>query len=395
MNDMTDFPSCDIDLWADDVLANPYDAYRALRDLGPVVWLPQRRLFALPRFAEVRSALMNWQTFSSASGVGADDTANSQTPSSIIKSDPPVHDRHRQVMAGQLSLASLADDAVEIADSARRFTDAIMARGSFDAVADLARPYSLAVVGDLIGLPAEGRERLPHLAEQAFNIFGPANERLATAPQALGEMFAYAHRTAASGELCPGRRAATLVEMGEPDRIVTYTWPGIDTTVNAVASAVYLFATHPEQWQLVRNDPSLIPSAFAEVLRVHTPVHYFTRLTTTTVDVSDTTLPAGSRVLVMYGSANRDERHYPDPDRFDVTRNPIDQLAFGRGIHLCVGIHLARIEAHTLLGELARRVERFELVGEPEWLINNTLHGPSRLPVIAHPAQHAAPSPAK
>ena len=89
---------------------------------------------------------------------------------------------------------------------------------------------------------------------------------------------------------------------------------------------------------------------------------------------------------MMYGSANRDERHYPDPDRFDVTRNPIDQLAFGRGIHLCVGHNLAKLEGGAILAELAERVERFELVGEPEWMINNTLHGLARLPVRVIPA---------
>jgi cytochrome P450 len=121
-------------------------------------------------------------------------------------------------------------------------------------------------------------------------------------------------------------------------------------------------------------------------LRMHAPVHYFTRLTTEPVDIDGFEVPAGQRVLVMYGSANRDERHYPEPDRFDVTRNPVDQLAFGRGIHLCVGINLAKLEALSYLAALVRHVQRFDLVGEPQWLRNNTLHGLRALPVTVTPA---------
>ena len=380
------FPTSDVDLWDDATLADPYPSYRVLRDLGPAVWLERPELLALPRFDVVRSVLTSWQRFSSAAGVGVDEQANATLPESIIKSDPPEHDEHRRVLAGQLSVGSLAGDAGEIEGAADSLVASLVARGSFDAVADLARPYSLDVVGDLIGLPAEGREPLPHLAEHAFNVFGPANDLLATAPPALAQLFGHAFEVAQSGRLCPGRRAAELVETGHPEGIVAYTWPGIDTTVNALGSAVYLFAEHPDQWELLRSDPSLIPSAFAEVLRLHAPVHFFTRLTTEPVDIDGLEVPAGKRVLVMYGSANRDERHYADPDRFDVTRNPVDQLAFGRGIHLCVGINLAKLEAVAFLSALVRHVERFELAGQPEWLRNNTLHGLSALPVRVRPA---------
>ncbi len=381
-------PTSDVDLWSDDVLADPYSSYRALRDLGPVVWLQRHGLLAFTQYSAVRSALTNWQHFSSAAGVGVDDAANEAMPPSTIKSDPPAHDNYRKPLTSQLSVGSLADDVGTIERTAQQMVAAVIDRGRFDGVADLARPYSLKVVGDLIGLPDEGRDPLPHLAERAFNIFGPTNDRLAAAPSALGQLFGHARAVVAGGQLCPGGRAAQLAESGRPDDIVAYTWPGIDTTVNGLGAALYLFAKHPVQWERLRQDPSLIPSSFAEVLRMHAPVHYFTRRTTEQVQVDGVLVPADSKVLLMYGSANRDERKYPDPDRFDITRNPVDQLAFGRGIHLCVGINLARIEAHSLLAALRRSVGRFELDGEAEWLINNTLHGLARLPlsVIARPA---------
>lgn len=174
--------------------------------------------------------------------------------------------------------------------------------------------------------------------------------------------------------------------MGRPFILISYLWPGIDTTVNALSSAVALFARHPDQWEAVRADRSLIPGAFQEVLRLHAPVHFFTRWVTEDVDVSGVRLDAGTRVLVMYGSANRDERRYPDPDRFDVRRDAGGQLAFGRGVHLCVGMHLARLEAHALLSALADLVARFEPAGDVRWQINNTLHGPAEVPVRVVPA---------
>lgn len=383
-NRPTGCPVSSIDLWADEVLADPVDAHRRLRVLGPVVWLERPGLVAFPRFAEVRAALADWKTYSSAAGVAIEDEVNDSMSVSILTSDPPLHDRFRKPLMDQLSMSALTDFVPEIEATAARFAQRVCDAGTFDAVADLARPYSLTVVSDLVGLPEQGRSAYPPLAERAFNLFGPANDRLRDGVAALQELEA---RTAAAcSHLTPGRKGQELCDAGLAPSVAAYTWPGIDTTVNALGSAVRLFAAHPDQWDLVRSDPSLIPAAFSEVLRLDAPVQYFTRVTTRHVEVGDVALGAGSRVLIMYGSANRDERRYPEPDRFDVTRNPTDQLAFGRGIHLCVGINLARLEAHSLLSALADRVARFEPLDDTEPMLNNTLHGLDRLAVRAVPA---------
>jgi cytochrome P450 len=385
-----DVPMCpprmtatDLDIWADEVLADPYPAYQQLRDLGPVVWLNKYGMAAFPRFGEVRSALARWQDYTSMHGVSASAITNGAIPPNIISTDPPEHDGFRATIASQLSVASLTSEADAIAATARGIVDSIASGEPFDGVADVARPYSLNVVGDLVGIPEEERGAFPHLAELAFNTMGATNQRTGQGMQAFGEIVERCMRLAGSGSLCPGRRGAELVEKGEPLMLISYTWPGVDTTVNAVASALYLFAKHPDQWDLLRSNRDLIPSAFAEVLRLHAPVHHFTRVATSDQAVDGVTIPQGTRVLMMYGSANRDERHYPDPDRFDITRNPIDQLSFGRGIHLCVGHNLAKMEGQTLLAELADRVARFEFTGEPEWALNNTLHGLAHLPIRA------------
>lgn len=357
-----------------------------MRNLGPVVWLGAHGLFALPRFEEVRSALSAWELFSSASGVAVDEQTNANFDRSILSSDPPAHTEIRRPFAEQLSSVALRPDAPGIRAAAGRYAELVASSDSFDGVGDVAKPFSLEVVCDAVGIPEHCREHLPELAEKAFNTMGPAGDRLVEGLDALRQLGEHAESLVASGELIPGGRGAELVEeSGTARSIVIYTWPGIDTTVNGMSAALLLFAQHPDQWDLVRNDASLIPSAFNEILRMHAPVHYFTRVLTGPTEVGGATLLAGSRVALMYGSANRDERRYANPDVFDVTRNPRDQLAFGRGVHVCVGSHLAKLEGHSLLEALAERVQRFEFDGEPAWMENAVLHGLSELPLRAIP----------
>lgn len=344
-----------------------------------MVWLERPGIVALPRYEQVHGVLADWRRFSSAQGVGIDDRYN--LGESVITSDPPTHSMYRKPLAEQLSAAALAGDAPAIEATAVRFAEAAVTTGSIDAFADLARPYSLQVVADLVGIPEGERQAYPELAERAFNVFGPAGDRGDDGMAAAADLLARSFNVLEPGWLIPGGRGEDLIRRGLPLGITSYTWPGIDTTVNALASAILLFARHPDQWDAVRADRSLIPGAFNEVLRLHAPVHYFTRSVTEDVELAGVPLPAGTRVLLMYGSANRDERRFPDPDRFDVRRDSAGHLSFGRGVHLCVGLHLARLEASALLGALADRVVRFELAGEPRWLLNQTLHGPARVPV--------------
>jgi cytochrome P450 len=161
-----------------------------------------------------------------------------------------------------------------------------------------------------------------------------------------------------------------------------YVVAAFDTTINAIASGTWLFATDPGQWDALRADPSLVPSAVNEIVRMESPIQHFSRVTTRDVDLGEgVVIPAGRRVLHSYASANRDERHYPAPDTFDVRRNPADHLAFSYGIHACAGQGLARMEAHAVFTALAARVRRIELDGEPVRALNNITRGFTHLPV--------------
>jgi cytochrome P450 len=388
----TDCPATDIDLWHDDVLVDPYPSYAALRRLGRVVWLSRYDAYALAGYDEVRTALQDWETFSSASGVGMDPGINARSGRGILTTDPPVHDSRRRVLNAQLVPRAVMPFDGFVIERAEEIVASVVQSGTFDAVADLARPYSVELIADLVGLPAEGREQLLPRAEAAFNTFGPANELLSSSMDGLLDMHAYCTATGPD-RLMPGRWGTQIYDAGqrgdvEPEACVglmfAYTWAGMDTTVNALAAAVWLFAEHPDQWDMIRADPSLIPSAFNEVLRIETPVQRFSRSTTTATEIGGSVLPAGARVALLFGSANRDDRHYPEADRFDVTRNPIDHLSFGRGLHHCVGSNLARMEGHALLAALARRVARFELL-DVSWRRNNATHGPAAVHVRAVP----------
>jgi cytochrome P450 len=160
-----------------------------------------------------------------------------------------------------------------------------------------------------------------------------------------------------------------------------YLGPSLDTTINATSSAILLFGRHPEQWDAVREDRSLIPNAINEVLRLESPIPWFARAVTEDHELDGVPVPAGSRVVLLYASANRDERKFEDPERFDVRRsNARDQLAFGHGEHNCVGQGLARLELRSLLEALAEAVQRFEL-GTAVRAHNQNLRGLERLEV--------------
>jgi len=166
-----------------------------------------------------------------------------------------------------------------------------------------------------------------------------------------------------------------------------YMAPSLDTTIFAITSAVWLFAQHPDQWDLVRENPSLIPAAMNEVLRMEAPIQDFSRLAISDYNMDGVSIPAGSRAIAFYGAANRDEREYPDPDRFDVRRGPANHLAFGTGPHVCVGVYLARMEMTALFTALARRVRRFSL-GDTERALHNILRGFTKLDVAVEVERH-------
>ena len=384
------------DLFTDEVLQDPYERYRSLRELGPVVWLEAHQMYVFPRYAEVRAALADATTFCSGRGVGLNDFINSTAVGTTLMSDGEQHTRNRALLFGPLTPKALVPLREAVQTTADKLVDELADQRRFDAVADLARALPLSVVPDLIGWPEHGREHLLDWASATFEALGPPNERAQRAVPRVGELMEFAIRTAAQGEFVPGGVGARLleaVERGEirpeeaPALVLDYLAPSMDTTISAIGSAVWLLGRHPDQWRAVKDDPGLIPRAFNEVVRLESPIRCFTRVTTEDTTVADHRLPADSRVMLLYASANRDERFWDRPDEFDVRRADVGaQLGFGFGTHNCAGQGLARLESQAILAALTARVETLSL-GEPVRGLNNLINAFTSLPVEVTPAR--------
>jgi cytochrome P450 len=389
-----DVPSYEVDLFTDEVLDDPYDHYRALRDLGPVVWLPAHDVYAVARHRDVRAVLDDDATFRSGQGVGFNDFINIGGQGTTLMSDGDDHRRLRGVIAPPLTPRAIAELRPEAQALADRLIDDLVERGRFDAVSDLAHVLPTIWVPDLLGWPADGRDRLLDWAGSTFDGLGPINDRTIAAGTGIIEMTGFAQTLAASelpaGSMAAGIQAAAArgeIEASQcPMAIIDYLGPSLDTTVSAIGNAMWLFATHPDQWQLLRDDPSRVRQAFNEVLRLETPVSCFSRVTAAPATIDGADVPAGARILLSYASANRDERHWDRADEFDISRESADQLAFGHGEHACVGMGLARLEGAAILSALVARVERIELTGAPERRLNNLIRSFGSLPVAIHPS---------
>lgn len=379
----TGIPSYDGDLFSDEGITNPYPHYAALRELGPVVHLRKQGVYALARDAEAREALLNREVFLSGRGVGFEQVANDAISGNTLCSDPPLHGRLRKQLNSCLMPKALSLYREQFQIQANALLDRLQKAESFDAVKDLAVHLPTTIVSTLVGLPEFGREHMLEWAAGAFNVLGPGNELFRSAVPSMQESVAYAASPATHAGLRPGSwahgifAACAAGEMTQQEfsmLLLDFIGPSLDTTINATSSALWLFGTHPQEWERLRNDPDLLPGAINEVLRLESPVRGFTRYVARDHVVGGVTVPAHSRVLVLYASANRDERKWSEPDRFDIGRRASDQLAFGTGAHTCAGQHLAKLELTALLEALMRRVERFS-VSNPVWLKNNLLRG--------------------
>ncbi|MFB8003085.1 cytochrome P450 [Nocardia sp. NPDC056000] len=381
-------PTYSEDLYSDAAILDPYPHYRALRALGPVVWLPGLEVYALPRYGEVRAVLADDATFRTGDGVSLNERYNTLLRGSTFASDGERHVFLRGLVAHELTPKALRPRRAAIETAAEALVERVLKAESFDTVGDLARSLVLAVVPDFLGIPVEGREHLIDWAAANFNCHGPLNDRARTALETAGNMAAYATRLVDERSPRPGGIAHCVLDAlddGKVDRdqaislMLDYLAPSLDTTVTGLSTAIWLFARHPEQWDLVRADPARIPMAFNEAIRYETPVRQFGRRVAHDTEIAGVPIAAGAQVLVMFASANRDERKWDRPDTFDITRNPVDHLGFGYGAHGCAGQGLARIETHSVLAALARHVTRFEVGGERR-AVNNVMRGFDTLP---------------
>jgi hypothetical protein len=316
-------------------------------------------------------------------------------PSLVLERDPPEHDRARGVLNRALSATVMRSLRGRFAVAAGELADELAQKVRFDAVADCAEVYPMMVLPDAIGLSREGREHLLPYAATVFNMFGPDNElRRAAVAQMVPHVqwiASQCKREALSddgiGAMIHAGADAGDVTRQEAELLVrSLLSAGFDTTVHGLGAAMRQLALNPDQFAALRADPTKARAAFEEALRLETPVQTFFRTAAREVEIGGATIPEGEKVLMLLGAANRDPRKWSDPDRYDIGRSTAGHVAFGAGVHMCVGQLLARLEGETLLGAFAHAFARIEPDGEPTPLLNNTLRGWTRLPVKATPA---------
>ncbi|KRA24512.1 cytochrome [Microbacterium sp. Root61] len=383
-----------IDPFSMEFLSDPLPYHEVLREAAPVVRLDAYGVYAMARYAEVHAALVDWQTFESGAGVGVANFRMEKpwrAPSLLLEADPPRHDAPRSVLTKLLSPRALRRLEEHWKTDAVAVVDEVLTRGTeFDAVTDLAEVFPLRVFPDAVGLGKTGREHLLPYGDFAFNAFGPQNELVTTAAATIGPTMDWIGVQCQRQNLTTDGIGAQIWAASDRGDITPAQAPmivrslltaGVDTTVTGIAAIVNAVATHPDQWRRLKEDRSLLRVAFEEAVRLESPVQAFFRTATRDIRVGGVDIAQGEKIMMLLGAANRDPRRWENPDAFDLSRDPSGHVAFGMGLHQCVGQHIARLEALAMLEALLDRVESIELTEAPRRHLNNTLRGFEAMPV--------------
>lgn len=379
----------------------PYEAFRELRHRAPVAWHPygdNPGFWALTRHDDIHAVSRDSETWSSqAKGVFLDVPAPDeayQLALMMLTMDPPRHTALRALISRGFTPRHVARLSERTSDMARDIIDTAMERGECEFVGDVAGALPSYVIAELLGIPLEDGRALYVLTEIM-------NTRTMGDPELIHaqvQLFEYATELAAAKRANPGDDIATALLEAEVDgqRLTDLEFnlffmlllnAGGDTTRNLVAAGTLALIEHPDQWARLAADPSLMPTAIEEMLRWTSPVTVFTRTATRDTALRGTEIREGERVALFYPSANRDEDHFAEPDRFDIGRAPNQHLAFGGGgTHFCLGASLARVEAAAIFREMLTRTAEIELAGPVERVRSVLMNGIHAMPVRLTPA---------
>jgi cytochrome P450 len=342
----------------DDVALNPFPWYRRMRETAPISYDAARHTWSIFRYPDVQRALSDFAAFSSSSG---EDT-NSLDPleASLISLDPPRHRQLRALVTQAFTPRSVADLSGRITTITTNLLDQVARHGEMDVVDDLAEPLPVQVIAELLGIPPEDRARFKAWSDAVVGAGGGGSGSL------YMEMMGYflniieQRRHESRDDLISALLAAQVdgQQLSQQELLgfcILLLVAGNETTTNLIGNALLTFDEHPEVFEELRADPALIPSAIEEVLRYRSPVQMMFRRMVADVTLDDHKMHAGEGVVAFIGSGNRDENQFPDADRFDIKRAPNRHLAFGHGIHFCLGAPLARLEAKIALTLLLER----------------------------------------
>ena len=388
-----------MNLFSEEMRRNPYPAYDQLRSAAPLLYQPSKDFWMIFDYENVKRALADHETFSSAI----------PAPPWFIFFDPPRHTKLRALINRAFTPAVIASLEPRIRGLARMLVDQTIERGAMDLAMDFSVPLPMMVIAEMLGIPVADRARLSGWADNlltlSHDLLGgqAAINAVAEYSAATAEMSEYLKgliedcRKAPRDDLLTRLDAAEVggERLGHAEILGFFQLlliGGTETTTNLINNAILCFIEHPEQIARLRERMELLPSAIEEVLRYRSPLQWMPRKIRREVQMHGQTIPAGKTVLAVIGSANCDPKIFPNAGKFDIARDPNPHIAFGHGIHFCLGAPLARLEARVALAELLERVKDFRLASDAPWEPRKPLQvlGPSRLPIRFEPGKRLA-----
>jgi 4-methoxybenzoate monooxygenase (O-demethylating) len=386
-------PRSDLDIFCMDAILHPDNYDVVLREMAPVVYLPQYDMYVTGRHEHSQKILANDDQFSAykrpffePASVRAD---------ILITDDRPKHPRVRRVIQRAMSPAVMRRMKEEFAAEAERLVEELMSGGTIELEGrrDLVGKYVLKVFPDIIGLPAEGRHNLLDYGDVVFNTFGPENQLYKDTFAKAGPVLEWVVQACQKENVAAGLIAAQMydaVATGEVDEheamllVLSILSAGSDSTIVSLMNTLAAFAKFPAQWQHLRANPQLMRTALEESLRYESITRFLGRGVITDFDIEGVTVPADAKIGALMYAAGRDPRRWENPETFDLTRQIVGHIGFGVGIHACVGQSVARLEAECLFGALSKRVKNIDVIGEAKPIINNIAHGTFELPLRLH-----------
>ena len=381
-----------------EVKANLYAHYAYLREHAPVYWVESLQAWAISRYADVLYVLKNPQLFSSSAFF--DQLLGEFNPVPeipwMITSDPPAHTRLRKLANKGFMPSMIRNLAPRVGAIALELIESIRSKREFDFVRDFSAAFPVLVIAEMLGIEPERRVDFKRWAD---DIVSASNRATATEEdrqrirQGVNDARAYFEATIARRRQAPGDDIISAFIRAEEDHnaltsteilslSILLLLGGSETTTNLLGSMMVTLLGRPDDLAKVRREPSLLPQLIEEGLRYHSPVQALFRKTTQVVDIAGTTIPANATVMPLLASANRDARKFPDPERFDLTRNADGHVALGHGVHFCLGAPLARVEAKVALEALLSHLPPLKTTEQSvTWIDSFFVRGPKTLPL--------------
>lgn len=381
------------DPYSESALLDPYPFLDRLAAAGPVSYLEATGIYAITGYEEVYEVLTDFETYVSSGGLGPRDIRKDAgwRPPSILESDPPIHTLMRRALTGVINPGTVRKLREPFTPPAVELVSELAHRTHFDAIKDLAELYPIKVFPDAVGIPEEGREHLLPYGNMVFNAFGPENYIYEQAFSHADEHSSVVMKACELESLSPGGfgikiwdkvKEGLISEQQATLLVRALLSAGVDTTIFGIGNVLSVLAREPEAWQELRKQSHLAKFAIDEALRLESPFQKFHRTVSTDTTLGGVDLPAGTKVLVFLGAANRDpEKWGPDATKFSLDRTSSGHVAFGMGLHQCVGQPIARLEMEIVLQQMLEHVDTISLAGEPKPILHNVLRGFESLPV--------------